>query len=93
MPSVTCSVCPRACRCQAVRAQGENRTMAARSREGSSASAIVSTHTSPVNRSGGALAERLFSRSFRVPRSLYFVSSSTMALSWVSAPIPLGHPA
>lgn len=67
--------------------------MAARSREGASASVIVSTHTSPVNRSGGALVEGVFARNLMEPRPRYFVSSSTMALSWVSAPIPLGHPA
>jgi hypothetical protein len=52
-PSVTCSVCPTACRCHAVRAPGAKCTLLARIREGSSPREMTSNHTSPVNHSAG----------------------------------------
>src|SRR6476619_651288 len=55
MPSVTCRVCPTACLCQAVRAQGANRTVFTRTREGSSPLMMTSNQTSPVNISAGPL--------------------------------------
>ena len=52
-PSVTKSVWPTAWTCQAFRAPGAKWTRLARMRDGSLPRAIVSSQTSPVNRSGG----------------------------------------
>src|SRR6476469_2175740 len=57
MPSVTCNVCPQAWVCHAVRAQGANRTVFTRIRDGSSHLAITSKYTSPVNISAGPLVD------------------------------------
>jgi hypothetical protein len=56
LPSVTYRVCPTAWECQAVRAEGVNRTALTRTREGSSPRAMASIQTSPVNHSAGPLA-------------------------------------
>src|SRR4051794_23696304 len=57
-PSVTCSVCPRACECHAVRAQGAKRTVFTRA---VSLRAMTSKYTSPVNVSAGPLVVGCFS--------------------------------
>src|SRR5215213_5518705 len=54
-PSVTYRVWPTAWACQAVRAEGVNRTALTRTREGSSPWAMGSMKTSPVNHSAGPL--------------------------------------
>jgi hypothetical protein len=54
-PSVTYSVWPAGCECQAVRAPGANRTMLTRMRLKSSPLVMTSYQTSPVNVSAGPL--------------------------------------
>ena len=49
-------VWPTACECQAVRAEGVNRTALTRTREGSSPRTMASMKTSPVNQSAGPRA-------------------------------------
>src|SRR4029453_17059440 len=56
LPSMTYRVWPTAWACQAVRADGVNRTALTRTREGSSPRTIGSIQTSPVNHSAGPLA-------------------------------------
>jgi len=55
-PSVTYRVCPTACECHAVRADGVNLTAMTRTRDGSSPRTTASRKTSPVNQLAGPLA-------------------------------------
>ncbi len=60
MPSVTCTVCPSACACHALRAPGAKRTTLTRIREGSCPAAMPSYQASPVNVSPGAFTVGFF---------------------------------
>jgi hypothetical protein len=60
IPSVTCTVCPTACACQALRAPGANRTTLTRIRDGSSPRVMTSYQASPVNVSAGAFTVGCF---------------------------------
>src|SRR5215831_14174601 len=57
LPTVTISVCPSGCVCQAVRAPGSNVTLAPLTRAGSGALNSGSMRTVPVNHSPGPLPE------------------------------------
>src|SRR3954470_8162099 len=65
MPSVTCRVCPLACRCQAVRAPGVKRTALTLPLD-SVPGAMTSKCTTPVNHSDGPATEGGLLRIFTV---------------------------